>query len=93
MRVRKIAKQLKRRIDSARLDGDNCNVYDYKMSCVQEKVSYIMRMTRKNYFGLLKKCKVGTMMHNLYVHNANSYYLFDDILKYWGCYGYEGDEV
>ena len=74
MRVRKIAKQLKRYYEGG------CKT---KVARFDTKVDYIMRMTRNHYYGLAKKHPKGSMMANLYVHKACSYYLFDDILSFW----------
>lgn len=85
MRVRKVAKQLK-------LFHKNCGydrlkdepIIGYHMASQNAKKHYIMRMTRKHYFGLAKKYSPDTMMGRLYIHKACSPYLYDDILSFWG---------
>jgi hypothetical protein len=84
MKVRKVAKQLKRWYKESSLDIDkDLPVIDYRMGSQDDKTSYIMRMTRKHYFGLRNKYPVGSMMWNYYTHQANSYYLYEDILEFW----------
>lgn len=85
MRVRKVAKQLK-------LFHKNCGydrlkdepIIGYHMGSQNAKTHYIMRMTRKHYYGLRSKYPVGSMMWKLYTHKACSYNLYDDILAFWG---------
>lgn len=90
MRVRKIAKQLKRWYKESSWDDFNDEpILGYKVGAVYDKIAYIKRMTRKHYFGLLRRCTVGSMMYKLYTHKANSYYLYDDIMAYWNCDAYE----
>lgn len=84
MRVRKIAKQLKLFHSHVTYDKEGYPVVNYKIANHDEKVSYIMRMTRKHYFGLAKKYSPDTMMGRLYIHKACSPYLYDDILSFWG---------
>lgn len=88
MRVRKIAKQLKRWYKESSWDIDkDLPVLGYRIGSQDDKTSYIMRMTRKHYFGLRNKYPVGSMMWNLYTHKACSYDLYDDILSFWGWKG------
>ena len=91
MRVRKIAKQLKRFYESYKgFDKENeRGIYSYHLACFDEKVRYIERMTRKHYFGLRNKYPVGSMMWKLYTHKACSYDLYDDIMMFWGINTYE----
>lgn len=90
MRVRKIAKQLKSWHKESSWDIDkDLPVLGYRMGSQDDKTSYIMRMTRKHYFGLINKYPVDSMMYKLYIHKANSYYLYDDIMAYWNCDAYE----
>lgn len=90
MRVRKIAKQLKRWHKESSWDIDkDLPVLGYRMGGQDDKTSYIMRMTRKHYFGLAKKYKPDTMMGRLYIHKACSPYLYEDIMSFWGYNIYE----
>ena len=83
MRVRKIAKQLKKHHASITFDEDGIPVnYSYKIARHSDKVDYIMRMTRKRYYRLAKKT-VG-MTRAFYIHKACSPYLYDEILELWG---------
>lgn len=82
MRVRKIAKQLKKFHASVTYDNEGLPVCGYKISCHGAKVSYIMRMTRKHYYGVAKR-STG-MIAALCIHKASSPYLYDDILEFWG---------
>lgn len=85
MRVRKIAKQLKLYYKHMSFDKDSdFPIIGYKVANFGAKTHYIMRMTRKHYFGLRNKYPVGSMMWNLYTHKACSYDLYDDILSFWG---------
>jgi hypothetical protein len=82
MRVRKIAKQLKKFHASVTYDNEGLPVCGYKISRHGAKVSYIMRMTRKYYYGNAKKsCGLASA---LYIHKACSPYLYDEILAFWG---------
>ena len=82
MRVRKIAKQLKRFHASVTYDNEGLPVCGYKVAHHVDKVSYIMRMTRKYYYGNAKKsCGLTS---KLYIHKACSPYLYDEILAFWG---------
>lgn len=85
MRVRKIAKQLKLFHKNIHFDTntETCTC-GYKVANYSAKQAYIMRMTRKHYFGLRNKYPVGSMMWKLYTHKACSYDLYDDILLFWG---------
>ena len=85
MRVRKIAKQLKRFYESYKgLDKENeMGIYSYHLACFDDKVRYIIRMSRKHYFRLAKKYPPNSMMSKLYIHKACSPYIFDDILEFW----------
>lgn len=91
MRVRKVAKQLKRYHKSyVRWDKENdVPIHKYHLASHDDKVRYIMRMTRKHYFGLRDKYPVGSMMWKLYTHKACSYDLYDDIMSFWGYNMYE----
>ena len=82
MRVRKIAKQLKKFHANVTYDNEGLPVCGYKISRHGDKVSYIMRMTRKHYYGIAKK-STG-MLAALCVHKACSPYLYEDILSFWG---------
>jgi hypothetical protein len=84
MRVRKIAKQLKKFHANVTFDKDGYPVCGYKVAHHVDKVSYIMRMTRKHYFGLRSKYPVRSIMWQLYTHKACSYDLYDEILEFWG---------
>lgn len=90
MRVRKVAKQLKLFHRNCRWDAetDTCHI-GYKVSNHGAKQAYIMRMTKKHYFGLAKKYSPNSMMGKLYIHKACSPYLYDEILKFWGYDIYE----
>lgn len=85
MRVRKVAKQLK-------LFHKNCDwdmeeeipIIRYHVGSIGAKTNYIMRMTRKHYFGLRNKYPVGSMMWKFYTHKACAYDLYDDVLAFWG---------
>ena len=85
MRVRKIAKQLKRFYQGyVGWDKEKDEpIYKYHLSSHDDKVRYIIRMTKKHYFGLAKKYPPNSMMGKLYIHKACSPYLFDDILRFW----------
>lgn len=84
MRVRKIAKQLKRFYGGLRYDkSEDFPIITYRIRNHAAKHAYIERMTRKNYFGLLRR-KNSPMMQNLYIHKACSPYLFDEIMEFWG---------
>lgn len=89
MRVRKIAKQLKLYHKNVTFDNDGLPVENYKVANLQAKVAYIIRMTRKHYFGLRDKYPVGSTMWKLYTHKANSYEIYDEILDFWGYNMYE----
>lgn len=82
MRVRKIAKQLKKFHTSVTYDNEGLPVCGYKISRHGAKVSYIMRMTRKHYYGIAKR-STG-MRAALCIHKSCSPYLYDDILEFWG---------
>lgn len=85
MRVRKIAKQLKLFHRHCRWDAQTDIVtIGYHIGSHMAKQAYIMRMTRRHYFGLRSKYPVGSMMYNLYTHKACSYDLYNDILDFWG---------
>lgn len=85
MRVRKIAKQLKRFYGGLQYDRSMDEpIITYRIRNHAAKEHYIMRMTRKNYFGLLRRKGNSQMMQRLYIHNACSPYLFDEILEFWG---------
>ena len=90
MRVRKVAKQLKLFHRNCYWDAetDTCHI-GYKVSNHDAKQAYIMRMTKKHYFGLAKKHSPNSMMGRLYIHKACSPYLYDEILKFWGYDIYE----
>lgn len=84
MRIRKIAKQLKRWYGESSWDDANDKpLCGYKMSDHNSKTAYALRMTRRHYFGLRSKYQVGSMMWNLYTHKANSYYLYEEFLSFW----------
>lgn len=85
MRVRKVAKQLKRSYNSyVGWDKDKDKpIYTYHMSDEHSKIAYIVRMTKTHYFGLAKKYPPNSMMGKLYIHKACSPYIFDDILDFW----------
>ena len=89
MRVRKIAKQLKLFYKNVKFDNEGYPVCKYKVANHSAKTNYIMRMTRKNYFCLRNKYPVGSMMWKFYTHKACSYYLYDDIMMFWGINTYE----
>ena len=85
MRVRKIAKQLKRWYQGY-IGWDKKNdlpIYGYSMSAHDDKIRHIIRMTKKHYFGLAKKYHPNSMMGKLCIHKACSPYLYDEILDFW----------
>lgn len=82
MRVRKIAKQLKRYHASVTYDNEGLPVCEYKISRHEAKVCYIMRMTRKYYYGVANRSTGMTAA--LCIHKATSPYLYDEILALWG---------
>lgn len=86
MRVRKIAKQLKRWYNGyVGWDEDKEEpIYAYRLASHDDKIRHIVRMTRNNYFGLAKKYPPNSMMWKLYIHKACSPYLYDEILEFWG---------
>ena len=85
MRVRKVAKQLKRWFKESSWDDFNDEpIFGYKVGSLRAKQDYIVRMSRKHYFGLRDKYPVGSMMYNLYTHKACSYDLYEDVLSFWG---------
>lgn len=84
MRVRKIAKQLKLFHGHVTYDKEGYPVVGYKIANHAKKVDYIMRMTRRHYFGLAKKYSPDSMMGRLCIHKACSPYLYDEILEFWG---------
>ena len=86
MRVRKIAKQLKR-FHKSYICWDKEKekpIYCYHLASHYEKMRYIIRMTKKHYFGLAKKYPPNSMMGKLYIHKACSPYLYEDIMRFWG---------
>ena len=85
MKVRKIAKQLKRFCQGyVCWDKDNDEpIYNYHIGGHDDKVRHIIRMTKKHYFGLAKKYPPNSMMGKLYIHKACSPYLYDEILEFW----------
>ena len=90
MRVRKVAKQLKLFHKNCHWDKEKDEpIVGYKVANHSAKTAYIMRMTRKHYFGLRNKYPVGSMMWKLYTHKACSYYIYDDIMMFWGLNLYE----
>lgn len=89
MRVRKIAKQLKLFHKNVTFDNEGYPVCKYKVANHSAKTNYIIRMTRKHYFGLAKKHSPNSMMGKLYIHKACSPYLYDEILSFWGYDIYE----
>lgn len=89
MRVRKIAKQLKLFHKNVKFDNEGYPVCKYKVANHSAKTNYIIRMTRKHYFSLRNKYPVGSMMWKFYTHKACSYYLYDDIMMFWGINTYE----
>ena len=90
MRVRKVAKQLKLFHRNCHWDAktDTCHV-GYKIANHNAKQAYIMRMTKKHYFGHAKKHSPNSMMGKLYIHKACSPYLYEEILRFWGYDIYE----
>jgi hypothetical protein len=84
MRVRKIAKQLKKFHANVTFDEEGYPVCNYKVANLVAKTHYILRMTRKHYFGLRSKYPVGSMMWQLYTHKACAYDLYDEVLSFWG---------
>lgn len=85
MRVRKVAKQLKLFHKNVEYDEDGYPTRHYKVANLGAKTEYIMRMTRRHYFGLAKKYNPDSMMGRLYIHKACSYNLYEDIMSFWGC--------
>lgn len=84
MRVRKVAKQIKRWLGDVAFDENEKPIYNYKVGSLQSKQDYIARMSRKHYFGLIDKYPRGSMMWKYYIHKACSYSLYEDILEFWG---------
>lgn len=84
MRVRKVAKQLKLFHKNVEFDEEVYPTCHYKIANHGSKTTYIMRMTRKHYFGLAKKYSPDSMMGRLYMHKACSPYLYEEILAFWG---------
>lgn len=62
MRVRKIAKQLKLFHKNVKFDKEGYPVCKYKVANHSAKTNYIMRMTRKHYFGLRNKYQVIVLL-------------------------------
>jgi len=89
MRVRKIAKQLKLWYQGVTYDENEEPIYNHKVGSLQAKQDYIVRMTRKHYFGLMNKYPVGSMMWKYYTHNACSPYIYEEILEFWGLHVYD----
>lgn len=89
MRVRKVAKQLKLFHKNVTFDKEGYPICNYKVNNINGKTHYIMRMTRKHYFGLAKKHDPNSMMGKLYIHKACSPYLYEEILSFWGYDIYE----
>jgi len=86
MRVRKVAKQLKLFHKNVEFDEDGLPITHYKVSCYDSKMAYIIRMTRKHYFGLAKRYPPDSLMGKFYIHKACSYSydIFCDIMSFWG---------
>lgn len=89
MRVRKIAKQLKLFHKNVEFDEEGYPICRYKVANHIAKTKYIMRMTRKHYFGMRNRYPVGSMMWKFYTHKAYSYELYNEIMDYWGINMYE----
>lgn len=89
MRVRKVAKQLKLFHKNVTFDEDGYPTCHYKVVNHDAKQAYIMRMTKKHYFGLAKKYSPDSMMGRLYIHKACSLDLYEEILEFWGMNLYE----
>lgn len=89
MRVRKVAKQLKLFHKNVTFDKDGYPVCHYKIANHSAKTDYIMRMTRKHYFGLAKKHDPNSMIGRLYIHNACNPFLYEEIMEFWGINLYE----
>ena len=89
MRVRKVAKQLKLFHKNVEFDEEGYPTCHYKVANLVGKTNYILRMTRRHYFGLARKYDPNSMMGRLYIHKACSPYLYDDILSFWGYNIYE----
>lgn len=89
MRVRKVAKQLKLFHRNVTFDEDGYPIHHYKVANHGAKQAYIMRMTKKHYFGLANKYSPDSMMGRLYIHKACSPYLYEEILDFWGMNLYE----
>lgn len=64
MRVRKIAKQLKRFYESYKgWDKENeMGIYSYHLACFDDKVRYMIRMSRKHHFRFDKKYTIPTLL-------------------------------
>lgn len=84
MWVRKVAKQLKLFHKNVEFDEEGYPTCHYKVANHGAKTKYIMRMTRKHYFGLAKKYSPDSMMGRLYMHKSCSPYLYEEILAFWG---------
>lgn len=84
MRVRKVAKQLKLFHKNVTFDKDGYPICRYKVANLVGKTNYILRMTRRHYFGLATKYGADSMMGRLYIHKACSPFLYDEILEFWG---------
>ena len=84
MRVRKIAKQLKRWYNEASLDDFNDEpIYGYRIGCHDDKIRYVIRMTKNHYFKIAKKYPPDSLMCKLYIHKTCSPYIYDDFLSFW----------
>lgn len=84
MRIRKVAKQLKRYHKSFVGYVDDMPVHTYKVRGLGRKMNFILRITRRNYFGVLRKRKQDCMLRKLAIHKACSPYLYEDIMEFWG---------
>ena len=89
MRVRKVAKQIKRWLNDVSFDEHEEPIYNYKVGSLGAKQDYIVRMTKRHYFGLAKKYNPNSMMGKFYIHKACSPYIYEEILSFWGCNIYE----
>lgn len=82
MRGRKVAKQFKKYFACAEFVAeDELPSSSYKVGGLMDKISYLERMTRKSYFGLIRKSKGD--LKKLYIHKAADESLFEEILNYW----------
>ena len=84
MRIRSVAKQLKRYHKSFEGYVDGMPVHTYKVRDFARKYHFILRITRRNYYGIIRKRKQDMLLRKWAIHNACSPYLYEDIMEFWG---------